>query len=164
MKNKNVGYLILGIGILILIIIFIFNNALKDIVGETCSHGPTCTMFDTIQAQTWLSLAIAGVVIFIGIFFIFAREEKEIVIKKVTKKIKVTEKPIKIDYSKLKDGEKVIVRIIEEEKGSIFQSELVEKSGFDKVKVTRILDRLEGMQILTRKRRGMSNMVILKKG
>ncbi|PIN91750.1 hypothetical protein COU61_01900 [Candidatus Pacearchaeota archaeon CG10_big_fil_rev_8_21_14_0_10_35_13] len=46
--------------------------------------------------------------------------------------------------------------------GTLFQSDLVDKSGFDKVKVTRILDKLEGKGFIERKRRGMSNVVILK--
>ncbi len=48
--------------------------------------------------------------------------------------------------------------------GAIFQSELVDKSGFSKVKVSRILDRLEGRGLLERRRRGMTNIVLLKKG
>jgi uncharacterized membrane protein len=160
MKNKNVGYLIIGIALVILIIIFIFNSALKSIVGVTCSHGPTCTMYDTISAQTWLSLAIAGVIIIIGLFFIFTKEETKIVTK--TKKIHIETKRKPINYSKLDKEEKVLVKAIEDAEGTMFQSDLVEKSGFDKVKVSRILDRLEGKQIIERKRRGMTNVVVLK--
>lgn len=160
MKNRNVGYLIIGIAVIILIIIFIFNNALRSIVSETCSHGPTCTMYDTISAQTWLSLAIVGVIIIIGLFFVFTKEETKIVTK--TKKVSVEIKRKPIDYSKLDKEEKVLVKNIEASEGTIFQSDLVEKSGFDKVKVSRILDRLEGKQIIERKRRGMTNVVVLK--
>ena len=45
---------------------------------------------------------------------------------------------------------------------TIFQSDLVEKTEFDKVKVSRILDKLEGRQLIERKRRGMTNVVVLK--
>ena len=44
----------------------------------------------------------------------------------------------------------------------MFQSDIAEKTGFDKVKVTRVLDRLEGKQLIERKRRGMTNIVILR--
>ena len=44
---------------------------------------------------------------------------------------------------KLLDAEeKKVYQLLIDNKGTVFQSELVEKSGFDKVKVTRILDRL----------------------
>ena len=84
---------------------------------------------------------------------------------KIVEKIKRVEKEVRrkvIDYSKLDKDERIIVKIIEESNGGIFQAELVEKSGMDKVKVTRILDRLEGRALLERKRRGMTNVVILK--
>jgi len=58
--------------------------------------------------------------------------------------------------------EKVIVRIVIDDGGTIFQSHLVEKSGFSKSKVSLILDRLEARRILERKRRGMTNVVVLK--
>lgn len=160
MENKNVGLLIIGIAIVIGIIILIFNLGLKDIVGQTCSHGPECSMYDAISIQTWVSMAIAGLIFVIGFFLILSKEETKIITK--TKKIEIEKKRKPIDYSKLDKEEKIIVKIIEEAEGTIFQSDLVEKSGFDKVKVSRILDRLEGKQIIERKRRGMTNVVVLK--
>ena len=62
----------------------------------------------------------------------------------------------------LNEDEKLFIEKIKESQGAIFQSELVEKTGFTKVKVTRILDKLEGKGIIERKRRGMTNVVILK--
>jgi len=160
MKNKNVGYLISGIAVVILGIVFLFNKGLKDIVSQSCTHGPTCSMYETISLQTWLSVAIAGIILIIGLFFIFSKESQKIVVKKIKEKVEVKRKPL--DYSKLDKEEKVIIKIIEESQGTIFQSDLVEKSQFDKVKVSRILDRLEGKQIIERKRRGMTNVVVLK--
>ena len=58
--------------------------------------------------------------------------------------------------------EKVIVKIVIDEGGTMFQSQLVEKSGFSKSKVSLILDRLEARRILERKRRGMTNVIVLK--
>ena len=160
MKNKNVGYLIAGIAIIIGFIILIFNLGLKNIVGATCTHGSSCSMYDTIATQTYLSLAIAGVILVIGLFLIFSKEETRIITK--TKKIHVEKKRKPIDYSKLDKDEKIIVKIIEDAEGTIFQSDLVEKTEFDKVKVSRILDKLEGRQLIERKRRGMTNVVVLK--
>jgi hypothetical protein len=58
--------------------------------------------------------------------------------------------------------EKRIVSLIIEEGGTIFQSQLVDRSGYSKTKVSLILDRLEAKKILERKRRGMSNAIVLK--
>ncbi len=159
MKNKNVGYLIVGIAIVIGFIILIFNIGIKKTLIVSCSHD-NCTMYDALTIQTWLSVAIAGIVLIIGLFFIFAKEQERIIIKK--QKVEVEKKIKPIDYSKLDKGEKIIIRSIEEEDGTIFQSNLVEKTGFSKVKVSRILDKLEGRQLIERKRRGMTNVVVLK--
>jgi hypothetical protein len=58
--------------------------------------------------------------------------------------------------------EKRIVSLIIDEGGTIFQSQLVDRSGYSKSKVSLILDRLEAKKILERKRRGMSNAIVLK--
>lgn len=58
--------------------------------------------------------------------------------------------------------EKRIVSLIIDEGGNIFQSQLVDRSGYSKSKVSLILDRLEAKKILERKRHGMSNAIVLK--
>lgn len=60
------------------------------------------------------------------------------------------------------EDERKIVRIIADEGGTLFQSQLVEMSGFSKSKVSIVLDRLEARGILERRRHGMSNVVVLK--
>lgn len=160
MKNKNVGYLIIGFAVVIGIIVLLFNSALTTIVSTSCSHGSTCPMYGTIRTQTYVAGALIAIIIAIGLFFIFSKEETKIITK--TKRVEVEAKRKPIDYSKLDKEEKVIVKTIEEAEGTIFQSDLVERSQFDKVKVSRILDRLEGKQLVERKRRGMTNVVILK--
>ncbi len=157
MKNKNVGYLIVGISVLIVAIILIFNTALEDIIDTTCDHGTTCQVYDTLSVQTNLSLVIAGVVLLIGLFLIFAKEEKEIIIKKV----KVKERKKRIDLSKLSVDEKKLVKILQREKGATFQKSIAEELEIGKVKMTRLLDKLEAKQIVERKRRGMNNIVVL---
>jgi uncharacterized membrane protein len=46
--------------------------------------------------------------------------------------------------------------------GTAFQSEVVEKTGWSKVKVTRTLDKLESRRLLERRRRGLTNIIVLK--
>ena len=63
----------------------------------------------------------------------------------------------------LTDEQKQVVRLIEENNGSIFQHELAAKTGWSKVKVTRILDKLEAREVIERKRRGMTNIVTFRR-
>jgi len=39
MENRKVGMLIIGIAVVMGLIVLLFNSALKNIVGETCTHG-----------------------------------------------------------------------------------------------------------------------------
>ena len=162
MDNKKAGYLLLGAVILIVIIIYLFNNALVDIINASCSeagHGDSCPMYDTLSTQTNLSLALAGLVALVAVFLILQKPQEKIIIK--TKTIEKRRLPKKIDTSDLRPEEKKILGIIQENK-TIFQADLIEKTEMGKAKITRILDRLEGKGFVERKRRGMTNVVVIK--
>lgn len=58
--------------------------------------------------------------------------------------------------------ERKIIQLIIDEGGTIFQSQLIDKSGYSKSKVSLVLDRLEARRILERRRHGMSNVIVLK--
>ena len=68
----------------------------------------------------------------------------------------------KADLSKLDDEEKRIYEAIRLKEGSMYQSDLITETGFTKVRVTRLLDRLEQKGLVERRRRGMTNLVVLK--
>ena len=157
MKNKNVGFLIIGISVAVFAMIFLFNFALTEIIDETCDHGPTCTMYDTTSLQTNLSLIIAAIILFIGIFLIFSKESERIVIKKIKEKSKKK----KINLIGFDKVEKKAVEILQKE-NAVFQKTLMEQLGIGKVKMTRLIDKLESKGIAERKRRGMNNIVVLK--
>lgn len=158
MRNRNVGFLIIGLAIILGIIVFIFNNALTTIVNTSCSHGPTCPMYGTIHTQTYVGAALIAVIVIIGLVLIFSKENEKIVLK--TKTVRAKRKPV--DTSNLDSEEKKIVKILQNENGAIFQSSLMEKLEIGKVGMTRVLDKLEAKQIIERKRRGMNNIVVLR--
>ncbi len=156
MKNKNVGWLIIGTAMILAIIVFIFNNALISIVNTSCSHGSSCPMYGTIKTQTYIATALIIMILIIGIVLILAKEEKKI----ITRKIKG--KKEKLNLSGLNKEEKAVIKILQNEGGAIFQRTLMEKLEIGKVKATRLLDKLEAKQFIERKRRGMNNIVVLK--
>ena len=98
MENKHVGLLIIGVAIVMIIIVFIINSALTNIVGTTCSHGSSCTMYDTIRTQTWLSFAIVGVIVAIGLFIMFSKPKIEIKEKVIVKKIQREKKETRSEW------------------------------------------------------------------
>ena len=67
-----------------------------------------------------------------------------------------------VDLSRLNDDEKNVNNTIKNKSGSAYQSDIIKETGFSKVKVTRILDKLETSDIIERKRRGMTNIIVLK--
>lgn len=175
MKNRHVGLLIVGISIFIGFLIWLFNKSLTAIVNESCSHGPTCPMWDSISLQTNIGIAVLVFVLIIGLYMIFfakdnietpvIREVHKIkVIKEMSRdvKSKTTNDNIKRILSSLTGDERSIYNLVIDADGSVFQSELSKSTGYSKVKVTRILDRLEGKGVIERKRRGMTNIVLLK--
>ncbi|MFH1364266.1 MAG: MarR family transcriptional regulator [Candidatus Aenigmatarchaeota archaeon] len=167
MKNRIVGILIIGIAALIGYIILIFNTAMADIVNTACGHGPTCPMWGTLNFQTNVSMGIMVFIVIIGLYLIFFGKEERIVTKIKTVQKQLDPKNVtKANYQKImrglgEDERNVLERLIEAQ-GTILQSDLVNQTGFTKVKVTRILDRLEGKNLIERRRRGMTNSIIIK--
>ena len=160
MENKNVGWLLLGISVLIIILIFLFNNTLMDAVKSSCfiQHGDTksCEMYDSVNYQKYLAIGIVGILIIVSLVLILSKPKEKIVVKKFKEKKK------KLNLNGLDAKERQVIEILEKENGTIFQAELVERLGIGKVGITRILDKLEAKQIIERKRRGMTNIIVLK--
>ncbi|MBI5072205.1 MarR family transcriptional regulator, partial [Candidatus Woesearchaeota archaeon] len=64
--------------------------------------------------------------------------------------------------SKLDEDEKKIYELLKKSNGSVYQTDIIKETGYSKVKITRILDKMELAQIVERKRRGMTNIIVLK--
>ena len=105
---------------------------------------------------------IAGCLVFlvliIGLVIMFSKPSEKIIVKKVKERIQKK----KLDLSGLDKDEKKVIGILQRENGTMFQATLTEELGAGKVKITRILDKLEAKQLIERKRRGMNNVVVLK--
>ena len=161
MENKHVGYLLLSISILVVIVIFMFNSTLKEIIKTSCGeeHAIVCPMNQTVNQQTYIALGVVGLLAAVALILIFSKPQKEIIFK--TKIIEKKLQKKKIDTNELKQEEKQVLELIQANK-AVFQADLIEKTGFGKAKMTRIIDRLEGRGFVERKRRGMTNIVVLK--
>ena len=161
MENKNVGWLLLGVSVLIVLLVFLFNNTLMESVRNSCfiQHGDvqSCEMYDSVNYQTYLALVIVGVLIITSLFLIFSKPNEKIIIRKVKEKKFQRE----VDLSSFRPEEKKIYNLVKGN-GAIFQADLIEKTGFSKARMTRIIDKLEGSGLVERKRRGMTNVVVLR--
>ncbi|MBI2102956.1 MarR family transcriptional regulator [Candidatus Woesearchaeota archaeon] len=119
------------------------------------------------DSTSWLLLVAFGIVFLLlgsGFYLMFLPVEKteKTATSATLAKDEVYRKPKKeVDLKQLSEEEQKLYALLTENKGSLYQSDLVSKTGFSKVQITRILDRMEGAGIIERKRRGMTNVVIL---
>ena len=161
MENKHVGWIMLGISVLIVFLVFLFNNTLMDSVKNSCfiQHGDvkSCEMYDSVNYQTYLALGIVGVLVIFSLFLIFSKPNEKVTVKKIKEKKVVKE----VDLSSFRQEEKQVYALVKEN-GAIFQADLIDKTEFSKARMTRIVDKLEGSGLVERKRRGMTNVVVLK--
>ena len=156
MENKHVGYILLGVSVLVVLNIFTFQSMITDTGGNFCTQ-ESCPYHSSFNNLLYISYGIAGLLIVVGLVLIFSKPNEKIVIKKVKTSIPKR----KSDTSGLRAEDKKVLALVKESK-AIFQADLIEKTGFGKAKMTRIIDRLEGKEIVERKRRGMTNVVVLK--
>lgn len=156
MNTKQTGFIIIGISILLLVVMVSFIKELQATAIAQCGCvGGTCPHENNLPIQGYLGITLSVVIGIFGVIQVITSKKME---KITIKKSKGIQKMLKT----LKEDEKKIYYLIESSDGAIFQSEVVEKTEFSKVKVSRILDKLEGKGLIIRRRRGMSNVVILK--
>ncbi len=157
-SRKNIGLIIVGISLFLFGISFAYMDAVQKLnaqLHQDCDlPNEICPFKKNIPPEAAAGFAVAAVTAFFGgfVFVTSPKDEREMT-EKMTKRNEIV--------SKLDMDEKKIYSLISES-GAIFQSELVEKTGMSKVKITRLLDRLESKGIVERKRRGMTNVVVLK--
>ena len=159
MKNKYVGLLIVGIAILIFSITFSFTYALDKVNENVCSMDG-CPMSVTIHAQKMVNYALMGLLVVVGIFVAFFMKDESTKNESVSRTLSEEEKKEKLEH--LDEEEKQVINLVLAQQGSIYQSDIISQSGLTKVKVSRIIDKLEGRGLVERKRRGMTNIVLLR--
>lgn len=156
MNTKQIGFIIIGISIVLLVVMISFIRDLQKTARGQCACGPgACPMENNLPLQGYLGITLSVV---IGVFGAILA----LTSKKTDKIPYMKNERIRKMLRTLNEDQKKVYDLIEGSDGVIFQSELVEKSGFSKVKVSRVLDKLEGKGLVERRRRGMSNVVILK--
>lgn len=164
MENKHVGIIITGIALVMGLVALVFSTGMKKALNQTCSHGASCAMHDTLSMQTWISISLVLILLVVGIVIMTMKPKEKIVEKeKIVYKEKKNKKK-SLDLKGLEKDEKEVVELLQKEGNAMFQADLMEKMEMGKVKTTRLLDKLESKQLIERKRRGMNNIVVLKNG
>ena len=144
---KYLGIAIMVMSIFLVVVVYTLSSALIDSIdmGSHCSSVSTCPHVATLN-YSYVGYIFSIILFSLGLY-LFIKEPGSTSHKKP---------------KNLEPDEKRVYDIITQEDGMIFQSDLVEKTGFPKARVTRVLDKLEAKKVLVRHRRGMTNAVVLK--
>jgi uncharacterized membrane protein len=158
--TRYIGVVLIILGIAIFVIMYNFSNTMLSLIDSGQVVG-SCMTYETcphiaILNQAYVGYGLAAMIFAIGVFMLIFGGKPE----------KAEAKPNKDRWDEviktLTGDEKTIYEKIMSSGGVIFQSDLVEQSGFPKAKVSRILDRMEAGGLVERKRRGMANAIVLK--
>ncbi len=160
-NSKTIGSLLIGFAI-ILIFILTFVKLDNDKKSEILCAGFHSNQLNMEECPvhtsnfSWmiiLAYGIGFVILLIGIFLLYTQKFTKDESKREFKNI---------DMSKLSGEERKFYEILKSKGGSAYQLDLIKETDFSKVKTTRTLDHLEAKGIIERRRRGMTNIIILK--
>lgn len=143
---------------IVLLLTNLFSTQPIQVVLET-GQQVTTTNSDFFTLTKVLILVITSFFIGATTTYLYYDGDKSIVQKKSNDPHKGYDSILSL----LKSDEKKVVSMLISNKGEILQNKLVLELGISKVKVTRILSRLERKELIIRKRQGMTNKVILAK-
>ena len=160
MDARKLGIVLVAVSVAILGLTYLFklqeDRHLEQIsIGTgTCFVNGECVYEERNFTLYIIGGFLGAFVLFLGGYWLFFDQRTS-----YADKVKIEKE---VDTSQLNDEELKVYHYLQEHKGSAFQSELVRELGLTKVRTTRILDRMEGFGVLERKRRGMTNIVILR--
>lgn len=159
-SNQKIIGLLLVIFSCSLIIILVFVKAdidnLSSFLCEAVHSNPNLDMSKCpvhTSNISWMIVLAFGIVFLIlggGIYMIFMPGGTE---RQAFKDI---------DISKLDGDERKTYELLRKNEGSLYQSDFIKETGFSKVQTTRILDKMESKNIIERRRRGMTNIIVVK--
>lgn len=169
-NNKTLVGVIVLLLLLFAVSVFFYNRTLNDLAAGTCSDtaaGGSCAHLKIVETQNIVIAALLLVIALMAVYFAYNAYFG----KSAEPAARAQPSPLplaqgkqnrKVNLSELDSDEKRIVSLLQERQGSVFQSDVIKLTGFTKVKVSRILDKMENSGLIERKRRGMANLVVLR--
>ncbi|MBI2583350.1 MAG: MarR family transcriptional regulator [Candidatus Aenigmarchaeota archaeon] len=155
-RIKNIGMLIAGISAVGFLVLLILSLQIAESQHLACP-GLTagCTALGHFPLLAFIGLAALAALIFSG-GWIYVKAGRELAYSMQTRT------GLLEAAKRLRGEEKALYDFVVQNEGTAFQNDIVKSLSYSKVKVSRILDRLETKGLIERRRRGMANLVILK--
>ena len=153
LANKWMGILIILVSLCLGGIIYSLYTQLLSAAMTECGCGSAVCPAKNPPIPIYLGITLVTLLTGVGVYFLIFTPTPSPSLSKADwqKKLKT-----------LKEDEKRIYQLLMDTDGVLFQSDVVQKSGMNKVKVSRTLDLMESRGLLQRRRQGMANVVILK--
>ena len=157
---KLVGVSIILVSMILASIVWSYTFELRKADSVECQAacgtalGNVCPHTGWLPIQSYLGFTSIIVLIVLGMILFFRGLGGESQTEK--------EKKMKEVLSKLVSEEKLIFSFLVKSKGAAFQGDIVNETGFSKVKVSRTLDKMEARGLIEKRRRGLANMVVVK--
>ena len=156
-NTRYLGIVLMILSIVLVVIMFNFSQTMLELIDSgqlgSCQEYEMCPHV-TVLNQTYIGYFLAFVIFVIGLF-LFVYGGKPVKPEGKEKKWGDTLKTLTGDE---KDVYEKVIAV----GGVMFQSEIVEQTEFPKAKVSRILDKMEARGLLEKRRRGMTNAIVLK--
>jgi len=152
---RTFGIVVLLVSAVMAYVLFSYLDMLGEMTSDSCTCGDVCTMVE-YKTPPIVYAGLVGVclMVLVGAFMLIRGGSLS------------GESNQRDSWGKnigvLDDNEKTVYQLMIDSGGTAFQSEVVEKTGWSKVKVTRTLDKLESRRLLERRRRGLTNILVLK--
>jgi uncharacterized membrane protein len=156
--TREAGFALITISIVLFFVMVSLTNQLNGYIHASCTHpeGEVCPMASELPIQSYAGFTLDFIIGGFGVFLVYKSGQTK---KAHSQKKQELERNLK----ELDGDERKVYELISGSDGVVFQSDIVDKTQFPKVKVTRILDRMEHRGLVERRRRGMSNIVLLKR-
>jgi uncharacterized membrane protein len=152
---QKIGLFIILLSFLLFYFIFTFTQDVMALHQTQCGCGEVCPMAENLPLSSYLGFSLVVLMMILGIYLVLAVKETEVT---ASKKIKEWNKVLKT----LPEDSAQLYTLIKDSEGVIFQADLVKQSSMNKVKVSRLLDKMEAKGLLERRRKGMANIILLK--
>jgi len=156
---KKVGIILVAFSIVLFVVLYMITSLIIKLrleLHETCPLPPeSCPYKGSVPTEVLAAFVIDAAMGIFGVSLLLTYYRSERMTTKDRTKINETIKSLQND-------EKKVYELIVNADGFIFQNDLMNKTGYSKVKISRILDKLEIKGIVERRRRGMANIVVLK--
>jgi hypothetical protein len=154
---RAVGAVIVLIALFMSLMMMWFLDELSKVSADTCTCGDTCNMVKFQVPSYFYAGAFVVLLLFvIGIMLVLKGN--------AVSGPQVGSAAWEANLKRLDAEEKAVYKAVMGAGGTMFQSEIVEGLGWSKVKVTRTLDSLESRRLIERRRRGLTNIIVLKGG